>query len=213
MKERPILFSTPMVRAILDGRKDLTRRIIRFPEDFTCEAVYDNSPFGLKYTSELGGGTVQRLACKYGEIGDRLWVKETFTKLVPEHFIDKHFVYKADMCYSSERIRQNYIEVGYPYKWKPSIFMPRLASRITLEITNIKVERLRDITEENAIREGIEIIHMAEPSVPVYRNYLLKEKLGTTNPVKSFRTLWDKVNGADSWNSEPWVWVIEFKVL
>jgi len=93
--------------------------------------------------------------------------------------------------------------------------MPRIASRITLEITNIRVKRLWNISREDAIREGIEIIHMAETSVPVYRNYLLKEKLGTTNPVKSFGSLWDSINGEKGygWRNNPFVWVIEFKVL
>jgi hypothetical protein len=217
MKERPILMSTPMVQAILQGRKTMTRRIIAFPEDFNCEDVYDNSPYGLKYTSDFGGGTVQRLPCKYGTVGDRFWVRETFTKLVPEHFIDKHFVYKADMCYSSERIRQNYIQLGYPYQWKPSIFMPRSASRITLEITNIRVERLQSISEEDAIREGVGAGFQMNAGWPDYTHIENGVCMVTQDSARmSFWTLWESINGlghTESWEGNPWVWVIEFKVL
>lgn len=91
--------------------------------------------------------------------------------------------------------------------------MPRQASRITLEITNVRVERLQDISDEDAVKEGIEVIHMAEPTVPIYKRYDLKENKGTTNPFLSFQTLWKSINGKDSWDANPWVWVIEFKKI
>jgi hypothetical protein len=138
--------------------------------------------------------------CPYGKVGDVLWVRETFN----EYYFDEGYGYKADFTDEAIKMLKN-------TKWKSSLFMPKAACRIFLEITDIRVERLRDISEEDAIKEGIEIIHMAEINVPVYKNYLLKEKLLTTNPIKSLQTLWQSINGKQSLEANPWVWVISFK--
>jgi len=205
MKERPILFSTPMVQAILGGRKTMTRRIVKFPKDFTGEAVYDNNPHGLKYTSNMGGETIQRLMCPKGEVGDRLWVRETWTKVsVPDGTTARKLLtlYKASMPAHG-------ID-SYQVKWKPSIYMPRTASRITIEITGIKVERLQVISEEDAIREGVEKTEFGYKNYD--KSYPVAEFMGGGFPAtRSFMTLWESINGHGSWNSDPFVWAIEFK--
>jgi hypothetical protein len=99
----------------------------------------------------------------------------------------------------------------FNYKWKPSLFMSKDEARIWLKITNIRVERLFNISDQDAISEGVEVIHRAEETVPVYKNYLISENKGTTNPRKSFLTLWESIQGTQSINNNPWVWVIEFE--
>lgn len=173
MKERPILFSGEMVRAILDGRKTQTRRVIK--------------PQGEPYTIE----DVDVLKCPYGIPGDRLWVRETFADLRGMGFGHK-WAYRADTPEGSESDR---IRIGYGVRWKPSIHMPRWASRITLEITDIRVERVQDITYIDAKAEGVEY-----------------EK-GYTDPREAFATLWNSINAKRDygWAMNPWVWIIEFK--
>ena len=214
-KERPILYSTPMVQAIQEDRKGMTRRIVKFPDDFDGKKVFDNSPFGLKYSKS--DDTLWRLPCPYGEVGDILWVRETYTELVPEHFITSKYIYKADITPDSEEIRQEYIKAGYPYKWKPSIFMPKSACRIRLEITNIRVERLQDISEEDAIAEGI--LELCQSGMQLAQNgrqfldYSKKIELFNDglNAIESYKSLWESINGKGSWSKNPWIWGIEFK--
>jgi hypothetical protein len=194
MKEHPILFSTKMVQAILARKKSMTRRIIKFPKDFTGEKVYDNYPFGLKYTSFLGGGTVQRLFPKW-EVGDVLWVRETVCFVLGDHVYDlleganSQWVYKA----SVHPDWMKYAKEKYHYKWKPSIFMPRSACRILLEITDIKAELLNDISENDAKKEG------AIPSE-------------LASEITAFCNIWESIHGEGSWNINPWVWCPEFKI-
>lgn len=222
-KERPILFSTPMVHAIFDGRKTQTRRtrgleeINKNPDDWHFAGIY------VTDCGELGD-TFQnceefaRIKCPYGKPGDRLWVRETWLDLEEEHIgiyglrIDTSpYVYKADIYAWLEYARQEYIKDGYPYQWKPSIHMPKAAARIWLEITDISVERLQDISKEDAIAEGI------EPVADGYKNYMPKLS-GTSQfcwptAYHSFQSLWESINGAESWDLNPWLWVVKFKVL
>lgn len=180
VKERPILFSTPMVKAILEGRKTVTRRVIKDPN--------------IVWSIE-----------GYGKPGDHLWVRETFTPaadytdcgLACENgCVCPIWFYRADMADDNE------------IKWKPSIFMPRAACRLLLEIQSIQVERLQDITEDDAIREGIGFFEIEGKRS--WRNYLDGTRY-FLNPVDSFTSLWTSINGAESWNANPWVWRIEFK--
>jgi len=143
MKERPILFSAAMVNAILSGRKTQTRRVVK--------------PMSRKAGGEYTGWVLPeyRTDCPYGQPGDRLWVRETFGSMIRNVGGTPHekLAYRADdpnavMCYSSEGME-------VPIKWKPSIHMPRWASRITLEIVSVRVERLNEISEQDAIAEGI----------------------------------------------------------
>ena len=186
---RPILFKDEMVRAILDGRKTQTRRVMKpQPEgglDFTPFA-----PFGVV------NGKGNPLICRHGQPGDRLWVRETWQHLHNEG-------QKADQF---EQWQQNSIDCFYladesspnnkpmSGRWRPSIHMPRWASRITLEITDVRVERLQDISNEDAVAEGI--------GTPCDMRYAA---------LDAFKPLWESINGHDSWEATPWVWVIEFK--
>jgi uncharacterized protein YhfF len=195
MTERPIIFNTPMVQAILDGRKTITRRLVKqsnsatttnfFKLDFN-DVVVDNGYLKVKQRED---DTRHRVFPKI-EIGDILWVRETWGKyydpVMPCCNIE-HIVYKAD----------NDLKDG---KWYPSIHMHRSASRITLEITNIKVERLRDITEEDAIKEGINRGDCSEFNL-----------MGVHRAL--FSKIWESIYGAESWQFNPWVWVIEFKKI
>ena len=201
VKERPILFSAPMVRAILEGRKSVTRRPVKgaglnWLEDFTPDYVADPA----------------NSLCPYGKPGDRLWVRETFIDLRGtgvEHRPDpdgplQRYAYAADCRPGShsDEARQD-----FGLKYKPSIHMPRAACRILLEISDVRVERLQDITEEQAKTEGV-------------RLYTDHAELGdwwhvegietySADPRKSFELLWSSVGG--DWNANPWVWVVEFK--
>lgn len=183
IKERPILFSAPMVRAILDGRKTQTRRIWKHYQPM----------------ANLDPDTFKR-ACPYGVPRDHLWVRETFSKEA-----DGRLVYRSDKSaiYStSGKIRGSlfYLPSDYePIRWRPSIFMPRWASRITLEIVSVRVERLRDISERDAKAEGVcETCNCLDAVIITSTDH--------------YRRLWDSINGkTHPWSSNPWVWVIEFR--
>lgn len=203
MKERPILFSGPIVRALLDGRKTQTRRVVKGvaldwlqPGMFTPQCVA--SPDGL--------------LCPYGFAGDRLWVRETFIAFgrwktlfnAKKGREEWHF---ADMTLECDRIYQYAVDMpevplaenrgeALPGWWnRPSIFMPRAASRLTLELIDVRVERLQDIRKVDALAEGCPVQEI--------------------NPVGWYAELWDGLNAARGfgWRSNPWVWVVEFKRL
>ena len=212
MKERPILFSTEMVKAILDGRKTMTRRVVK-PQPIYNEAFYGGWGICTKKSDtaikSFNEGCYKDL-CPYGQVGDRLWVRETFW----QDERDKMICFEADKTYkvhpdTNYLLQRKYngtanpdmlqIETNIFWHKRPSIFMPRWASRITLEITNIKVERLQEITYDDAFKEGKAIM---EYSILMH------------NPIEDlFRTLWNSINAKRgySWESNPWVWVIEFK--
>lgn len=197
MKETPILFSTPMVQAILEKRKTQTRRIISERNsrctselsdlDFN-DVVFDNylsvGNAGYLKVKRQEDDTCHRLFCRY-EIGDIFWVRETFL-----NFHGKFF-YKAT---EGEGLRNG--TTGHPVKWKPSIFMPREASRISLEITNVQAQRLNDISEHDAMQEG-------DPK----QGLIASEN----THVDWYMNLWESINGKDSWKENPYVWVISFK--
>lgn len=202
MKYIPILFSTPMVRAIISGLKNQTRRVIKIqPTDEWMENTRQFSPNGYMYDekgkqlfwlSNPNQGKNEEIKCPYGKPGDILWVRETW-----QHS-EFGFLYRAEDDYSKG------------FKWKPSIFMPKKACRTFLKIKNIRVERLQDITEQDAINEGIERVNDNE--FLAYRSYVLpKERCLGVFPIVSFQTLWQKINGVSSWVKNPWVWVIDFE--
>jgi hypothetical protein len=197
MKERPILFSGEMVKAILEGRKTMTRRAIK-PQPPNGEGVntchYCESNWS--YTTDGGACACRGIPNRYGHPGDRLWVKETFCELDTNKHgvlgINEKIVYRATNPAQDEDSKR--IMKEYGYKWKPSIFMPRNASRITIEIIDTRVERLNDISVEDALAEGI--IHRS-----------------MNCPKVEYRWLWEEINGAGTWDANPFVWVIEFKKL
>jgi hypothetical protein len=188
MKERPILFSTPMVQAILQGRKTQTRRIVKNQCEHT---LLDN--YGLCRHCDHGTGYY---LCKYGKQGDVLWVRETW--LSDERgSIDG----KSECIYYKADLPDPNVWNGF---WKPSIFMPKRISRIRLEIISVRAERLCDITEEDAIAEGIE----KKEGIYDHVNGGINRE-----PSDVYAELWDKINGTGSWIKNPWVWVIQFKKL
>jgi len=226
-KDRPILFSTPMVQAILDGRKTQTRRtrgleeINKNPDSWkkgattqTCrfwdaDKEEDPNPIDIHYGFRFNGNGNHELyiPCPYGKPGDRLWVRETWQITYFLHPSDENYGY----IYKASENGKDWQENTEEWKWKPSIHMPKAAARIWLEITDISVERLQDISKEDAIAEGI------EPVADGYKNYM--PKLSSTSQFcwptayHSFQSLWESINGAESWDRSPWLWVVKFKVL
>lgn len=197
MKERPILFSGPMVRAILTGRKTQTRRILKPQRD------RDGFLFGPDYVAnefQYGDNTVR---CPYGQPGDRLWVREAWTHCDRCGRTD----YQADVN-KPRNCRHCDASLG---NWKPSIHMFREASRITLEIISIRAERLNDISEEDAKAEGIHKI--AHGRSGYYYSAFNKEPdpKNWCHPCSAYKELWESINGRGSWDLNPWVWVVEFK--
>ncbi|MFW1970442.1 hypothetical protein [Acinetobacter bereziniae] len=217
--ERPILFNTPMVQAILEGRKTQTRRLVK--NRLTIEqAEFEN---GNRPNVTLSEPSLQHYIdndCPYGQVGDLLWVRETFMDLSGtgvEHRDSEgklqRYAYATD-CLSgsySDELRKD-----FGLKWTPSIHMPRSASRILLEITEVRIERLNDISRADSVREGIKTFMVdcsRDGLKTAFKDYSsVNNAISRNNPVDSFRTLWESINGADSWAVNPWVWVVEFKV-
>jgi hypothetical protein len=204
MKAHPILFSTEMVQAILAGRKEQTRRVISFckkadPEFYNevefrnCQDYKDGSYRAVFNTDETPFSEI----FPYGKIGDILWVRETWQHHGRPDISGIKYIYKAD---KSEGIA----DIA---KWKPCIFMPKEACRIFLKITNIRVERLQAITQEDALKEGIKVIEPGE----AYYDYQQIGGASFISPRGSYVSLWQKINGAESWDANPWVWVISFE--
>ena len=194
LNEKPILFSGEMVRAILDGRKTQTRRIAkpRFDDRIPCEHWKGDGDIMFRHCSHGSEG----MPCPYGVAGDRLWVKETFC---PSFSNDDESV--NGYCYRATHNGPD------PLRWKPSILMPREASRNMLEITGIRVQRVQEITEEDAKAEGVEPLPHVEGLYAGWKGDAFKGKL---NYRDGFRFIWEKINGQKAWDENPWVWVIEF---
>ncbi|WP_175760458.1 hypothetical protein [Burkholderia anthina] len=213
MKERPILFSAPMVRAILAGRKTQTRRVIKHqPPAATREVFTFHHPDPRTHYWAFDGGSLLDWShpCPQGEIGDRLYVRETW-----QHSNHPFGPYERDCLVF---YRADYLDDplgpdlersadGIRREWRPSIHMPRWASRITLEITGVRVERLQDIGEADACAEGA----IYGPLLPMGWN---KPNCKSDACMRSrFAVLWDGLNVArgHGWDANPWVWVVEFR--
>lgn len=192
-KERPILFSGPMVRAILEGRKSQTRRVIKPQPD----EVYKGKPIAPcnrleddKY-GQRRRVTGQSVRCPYGQPGDRLWVRETFG------ISGNGYFYRADTM-QPETVR---------YSWTPSIYMPRKASRITLEVEAVRVERLQEISDEDVLTEGVKSLN--------WRKYMDPVCYGAraSDYRQIFECGWDEINAKRGfgWETNPWIWVVEFR--
>lgn len=191
IKERPILFSAPMVRAILEGHKTVTRRpvkgqALKWLADFTPDYVADP----------------ENRLCPYGYPGDRLWVRETWAQ--PSNLDPAPTVYRATYpdCLKGEGW-ENLPPID-AIRWKPSIHMFRRDSRILLEITAVRVERLQDISERDCIAEGVGLTPNAE-------GMKLTIPLGASLAKTWFSGYWESINGPGSLEANPWVWVVEFK--
>lgn len=202
MNEKPILFKSDMVRAILEGRKTETRRIIKF-KDLPLEPLHHNI---WKSQSGWQDGDI-KIKCPYGQVGDRLWVRETWCADCGKQ-----------VCYRENMVRCEQRATHFPnrcHPWHPSIHMFRKYSRITLEITDIKVERVQDITEEGAKAEGIKVLPLqSEKDESAW--YQSAPGINQARTAKqSFQKLWDSINKKRGfgWESNPWVWVVKFKRL
>lgn len=222
-KERPILFSGAMVRAILDGRKTQTRRIIKLPPAPETLGTWEPTTIGGGSATFADGSpapemaaiwhtrTGEALTCRHGQAGDRLWVRETWQGPMWDGELEdrpadahspKYCQYAADggpipeYMDAEDNLRQG---------WRPSIHMPRWACRLELEITGVRVERLNDCSEEDAIAEGI------APELDGWTDYSNPSCQMCMNPVDSYRTLWNCINGVDAWDTNPFVWVVEFR--
>ena len=205
IKERPILFSAPMVRAILEGRKTVTRREVKKSAALDCLAA----GFEPAFLAQPGNSDL----CPYGKPGDRLWARETW---YCDHFevMRGPYLKPDDLDVSEARDDGTLVYAAdglTPYEadqpvWKPSIHMPRWACRILLEITDVRVERLQDITYEEAVAEGVHRDNCC-------RMWTAYDEGGTCHkyPVPAFKDLWTGINGPDAWDANPWVWVVEFK--
>jgi len=223
MKERPILFSGPMVRAILEGQKTVTRRAVK-PQFMSAPVdVVDGVPSWdrpANYAGEVTMNTQRGKPCPYGKPGDRLWVRETWLedpeddgtwaytqymgcKGSPLSDIPKRFQ-KPDHCIFRASWK------GPDMLWRPSIHMPRWASRILLEISDVRVERLQDINEDQVLDEGIGD-HRFDCDRPVEPDGYPACSCGSIGYIDAFADLWNTINGRGAWDANPWVWVVEFK--
>ncbi|WP_054077213.1 hypothetical protein [Pseudomonas amygdali] len=205
VKERPILFSAPMVRAILSGQKTVTRRVMK------VQPVL-NGGFWEVYGAGWGKGITSvpvmpghslSSNCPYGRIGERLWVREAWQADAQVNAIaPRELSHGEPIQYPADgSSRQTGCSMITPGKTRPSIHMPRWVSRILLEITDVRVERLQDISEEQATAEGV-----GADETSSYRSACVDRPAGF-----AFRDLWTGINGSDSWDENPWVWVVEFK--
>ncbi len=213
MKERPILFSGAMVRALGAGTKTQTRRVVKMKPHQQIEERDDGTPWPWMHDGERDADSW--MACPYGQPGDRLWVRETW-------YCDDFRVQRGpylkpdDMDLDAARSDGTLIyrasSGARPYEaeqpvWRPAIHMPRWASRITLEITRVRVERLQDISFADAAAEGL---HYTSERLD---RWSADASSWHATPQQAYRALWESINGPDSWDANPWVWAIDFKRL
>lgn len=228
VKERPILFSGPMVRALLDGTKTQTRRIVALPRSRGSFVLEDHGDGWWPYQSDDGesslcdDGMEHPCTCPYGRPGDQLWVRETHAPQADcwgaweratqgaggeppiLHFAADFRPFQNDR---GQTVYKPFIE-----KWRPAIHMPRWASRIDLEVTSVRVERLQDISDEDARAEGITAHrkggwHWEQPPAGIEGT----NHFGFATARDAFGALWESINGAGSWAANPWLWVVEFR--
>lgn len=216
MKDRPILFSAPMVRAILEGRKTQTRRVVKPQPSPSSDTAFVGTDGIWRFSHPTMRGPVSHEAddvrCPYGQPGDRLWVREKFQPLFADD-IENHWEtdwktgkgYK--ISYPATDGIQEFIDLDDELSdaCKPSIHMPRWASRILLEITGVRVERLADISKDDAMAEGIVVQPDGGFGLADSTHY------NFSDPTDSYCSLWESINGDGSWYANPWVWVVEFK--
>jgi len=213
-KERPILFSTMMVQALLAGRKTMTRREIKEPWLITfldkLEISYSKKdlPDVLKrITTDKKASGGFEVPCRIGQIGDLLWVREAFWRdfdPLTQAFNDL----TPGIDFGGYRADQEH-GLHDESRCLPGMFLPKEYSRIWLEITDIKIERLNKILEADAAAEGVKALPDADG---FYMDYL-DDNFSYESPIESFKTLWQSINGVTSWDANPWVWAISFKVL
>lgn len=204
MTERPILFSGAMVRALLAGTKTQTRRVVKMKKHHQIEQRDDGTNWPWMYDGERDDDSWMR--CPYGQPGDQLWVREAWRAVMEaDHLPPRDLSPAHRVWYEADAPHQP----GFG-KLRPSMFMPRWASRITLEITSVRVERLQSISEADAMAEGVTALPCGDMWTA---GGMYDGPLHDANPCGAYRRLWDSINGPDSWEANPWVWAVEFKPL
>jgi hypothetical protein len=218
MRERPILFSAPMVRALLDGSKTQTRRVAM------------HTVCGVRVPRFATDGAPEVSTCPYGVPGDRLWVKETWQYADWTDDGQPYIRYAADnhvrfcegagegdslvdiWCHLSSPDNYEIDGKAADRKWRPSIHMPRWASRLTLEITDVRVERLQEMAAREERGEGMDALAEGIECVPDELGpcYGIGGKMTNRTGYAAFARLWNSINGDGSWNANPWVWVVSF---
>lgn len=195
MRFIPILFSTEMVQAILDGRKTQTRRVVK------SNGVIHTARKIVFEDENWQGESGRKIKCPYGQPGDVLWLRETWSDCTD----------RPD-CPAYKAGKDGWEAFHGDLKWKPSIHMPKAACRLFLRVKSVRVERLQKISEKDAKAEGV-----LEYEDGTFKNYFKTKGLRAVDGVEcllakgSFQSLWSSINGLDSWNINPWVWVIEFE--
>ncbi|HBY3954566.1 TPA: hypothetical protein MIT52_07990 [Klebsiella quasipneumoniae] len=198
MKERGMIFNGEMVRAILDGRKTQTRRPIKWKQTRFTEIGEREDGSKWPWSEDAEHACDFWHPCPFGAVGDRIWVRETWNKY------GGLLTYRADHDWIDDMRKETVCTA----KWVPSIHMPRWASRILLEITDVRVERLNAISEEDATAEGVP---PAGSLLPDYLGTFLTPKGDFATAKVAFQRLWESIYGEESWKANGWVWVIEFK--
>lgn len=223
MKELPILFSTEMVKAHLESRKTNTRRLRGLdkvnvdPSDWVAPVfgkLNQDGPLYANFIHRLDPTLAEAVVCPYGYVGDLLYVREKFAYYSESVDPEAQFEYYATLLEdpSFHEVRKAYKDNGLLTGWKPSIHMPKKAARIWLQIENIGIERLQDISEEDAKDEGsIKVMACSGggykyPHFSGYEDSQASHKIG-------FERIWKQINSTESWNLNPWVWVVKYKVL
>lgn len=190
IKERPILFSGAMVRAILNGSKTVTRRPVK-----RLALKWLEDGFDPNFVADP-----ENSMCPYGNPGDRLWVRETWARVgnVDPGYLTYRATYPSCLPPGLENVPADLRDAGE--RWRPSIHMPRSACRILLEVTDVRIERLQEIDDYEAIAEGVKTCERE-----------IDPDFNGHSPAALFSGLWEMINGEGSWNANPWVWVVEFQ--
>ncbi|EMK7005605.1 hypothetical protein V9J34_001361 [Salmonella enterica] len=201
MNERGMIFNGEMVRAILEGRKTQTRRPIKWKQTRFTEIGEREDGSNWPWSEDTEKVCDYWHPCPFGAVGDRIWVRETFGWQIRRDPLGGTGEFRVYRATTPDAVRyQTASGEAAPMKWVPSIHMPRRASRITLEITDVRVERVRDITEDDAQAEGVRpACYEITPPEAAYR--------------VSFGEVWRNIYGEKSWDVNSWCWVIEFRRL
>jgi hypothetical protein len=225
-KEKPILMSAPMVLALLHNRKTQTRRTIKpQPKQYEGGTSFMDDGEGIWSAWSLEGDQ-QSFKCPY-PVGTVLWAKECWRPVGPWECRKETVCYRADGAFEHKLGWPDTFKISASkdsiHKWRPSLFMGKWASRIRLEVTGVKVERLNSISNEDAVAEGIEVVGKSEEysfsgcktgkthiHYKFYGKELERFKQQTTTPKWSYETLWESINGKGSWALNPWVWAYTF---
>jgi hypothetical protein len=222
-RERPIIFSAPMVRALLAGGKTQTRRVLKPDALSAIQSVAGQDDWRVVKTVDIGQGWIDGrfqvwsgaqperravLRCTYGRPGDRLWVKETWREAPGDAAGESAVIYRADDGLSSaaRSVTAGTLDAPTAVRWRSALFMRRRASRILLDVTSVRIERLQEIGVNDALAEGMlaleaDLERIADIAAP------------PPDPIARYRELFDLLNETGSWEANPWVWVVGFRKL